>query len=259
MIVDDGGASPAASPQRLPVGADDLVLHANSGDPYGVAWQTIDLTGAATSLTGALPVANGGTNAATAAGARTSLGLVIGTNVQAYDAFLASIASLGTAADKMIYTTGVDTAAESALTSVARTFLAQATVALQRSVLGKVLPRYGLLASKSAMDVNSAGSDNAMTVEAARYRIDKVVFDNASINLTTATAGIFTAAGGGGTTIAADQALAALTATTKFKDLTLDAGVGTDVLTSATIYARCGTAQGAAATVNVFVFGWVLE
>lgn len=190
---------------------------------------------------------------------RTDLALVPGTNVQAYDADLAAIAALVSAADRVPYATGAGTWAIATLTAYARTVLAAATAGAARVTLGKVLPRYGLLASLTAMNLNSAGSDNAMTVEATRYRIDKVTFDNASINLTTATAGVFTAAGGGGTTIAADQALTALNATTKFDDLTLDAGVATDVLVAGTIYGRCGTAQGVAATANCFVFGWVLD
>lgn len=71
--------------------------------------------------------------AANAGAQRTALGLVIGTNVQAFDAELAAIAGLTSAADKGIYFTGAGAAALFDLTSVARTLLAQTTQALMRT------------------------------------------------------------------------------------------------------------------------------
>lgn len=73
---------------------------------------------------------------ADAAAQRTTLGLVIGTNVQAYDAGLQSISGLTTAADKMIYTTASDTYAVTTVTSYARTLLDDTDAATARSTLG---------------------------------------------------------------------------------------------------------------------------
>jgi hypothetical protein len=129
------------------------------------------------------------------------------------------------------------------------------TAAAARTNLG-ILGGYGLLGSLTGVDLNVGANDNAFTILSARYRIDKITVENASVSLTAATAGLFTAAGGGGTTLAADQALSALTASTKFDDLTLDAVTGTDVITAGTLYFRVGTAQGAAATADVHLFGW---
>lgn len=62
-----------------------------------------------TGVTGLLPLANGGTNAATAANARTSLGLVIGTDVQAYDADLDAFATKTAPAGAVVGTTDTQT------------------------------------------------------------------------------------------------------------------------------------------------------
>lgn len=104
----------------------------------------------------ARPVVAGGTGATTASAARTALGLVIGTNVQAYDAGLASIAGLTTAADRGIYTTASDTYAVFTLTSAGRALLDDANAAAQRTTLG-----LGGLATLDILDEDDMASDSA--------------------------------------------------------------------------------------------------
>lgn len=82
--------------------------------------QKISLTA---SITGILPVLNGGTGSDVPATARDNLGLTIGTNVQAYDAGLQSISGLTTAANNLIYTIGSDVYATATLTPFSRTLL----------------------------------------------------------------------------------------------------------------------------------------
>ena len=113
-------------------------LVTTSHDYLSLSGQAITLNAIdlAADVTGTLPVANGGTAATDASGARTSLGLVIGTNIQAYDAGLNSIAGLTTAADKMLYTTAADTYQTADLTAAGRALLDDADAAAQRTTLG---------------------------------------------------------------------------------------------------------------------------
>lgn len=82
------------------------------------------------------PIVAGGTGASSASAARTALGLAIGTDVQAYNAALASIAGLTTAADRMIYTTASNVYAVTTLSSFARTILDDADAATVRGTIG---------------------------------------------------------------------------------------------------------------------------
>ena len=92
-----------------------------------------------------LAVADGGTGASNASNARANLGLAIGTDVQAQDAGLQSIAGLTTGVDQTIYTTASDTYAVASLTAYGRSLIDDADAATARATLG-----LGTLATQSA-------------------------------------------------------------------------------------------------------------
>ncbi len=109
-----------------------------------------------------LAIADGGTGASTASGSRTNLGLAIGTDVQAYDDALASIAGLTTASGQIIYTTASDTYATSTITAAGRAILDDADASAQRTTLG-----LGSLAVKNTVGSGDYDSSSIVTANIA--------------------------------------------------------------------------------------------
>lgn len=131
-----------------------------------------------------LSISNGGTGASSASAARTNLGVAVGTDVQAYDAGLASIAGLTTSANQLIYLTAPDTYATTVFTAAGRALLDDADAAAQRTTLG--LGTLAILSSVNngnwsgtALALGNGGT-GATTAAAARTNLGLGNVDNTS-------------------------------------------------------------------------------
>ena len=79
---------------------------------------------------------------------------------------------------------------------------------------------------------------------------------NASVDLTTAQLAVYTGPGATGTAV---KTAYALTGNTTAAKVIVTAATSTDAITSDNLYIRCTTAQGAAATADVFIYGYDLN
>lgn len=240
IIVNNNAGTPPRN-TRLAAGANGSVLHSDNTQPTGRRQSGIDLTGAATLLSGALPIGNGGTG-------QTA-------KDEAYDALSPNttrgdITKMGAAGDNERMAIG---AANTVL-------LSDGTDPSWGKVAGAHMKQaYKLLGILSANLNLGAATDQAITMLATRYIIRKVIIEAATVNLagTAARFGIYTNAAKGGTAIVTDpnSELTALTASTKFDDVTLAATPGTDVFTNATLQFHLSAVHGSAATMSVTLWG----
>ncbi len=122
---------------------------------------------------------------------------------------------------------------------------------------------YRVIGKLIGADMNVT-TDQAITIQGlgdqfSKYVVERIVVTNASISLTTAAGGVYTAASKSGAIVAAGQVYSALTAATKYVALTLTGASLTDVLTVSTIYLSLTTGQGAAATADVYIYGRLFQ
>jgi len=139
-LLDDTNASAQRTTLGLAIGSDVQAYDAELAALAGLtsaADKGIQFTGSGSAATYDLTAAGKALlDDADASAQRTTLGVAIGSDVQAYDAGLASIAGLTTAANKIIYTTGSDTYAVTDFTAFGRSLVDDADAAAGRTTLG---------------------------------------------------------------------------------------------------------------------------
>jgi hypothetical protein len=112
-----------------------------------------------------------------------------------------------------------------------------------------------LIASAQSVNLNTVGDTVANILVSGRVSVQSIIVTNASTDLTTAQLAVYTGPSAGGTAV---KSAYALTGNTTAAKTVVTAATSTDAITSTPLYIRCTTAQGAAATADVFIYGYDL-
>ena len=111
-----------------------------------------------------------------------------------------------------------------------------------------------LLGVYTGVNMNATGDYAIPVINTTNYSVANVVVTNASISLTTAVGAVYPGANATGTAIvAASTAFSGNTGPTVVNQLTV---ASTVIQSGQNIYFRVTTAQGAAATADVYVYGY---
>ena len=115
---------------------------------------------------------------------------------------------------------------------------------------------YRLLASAKGVNLNAVGDTVANLLnDSGNVSVQDIIVANASVDLTTAQLAVYTGPGATGTAVKTAYALTGNSATDK---VVVTAASDTDAIDVDKLYIRCTTVQGAAATADVFIYGYDL-
>ena len=112
-----------------------------------------------------------------------------------------------------------------------------------------------LIASAQGVNLNAVADTVATVLVNGSVVAASVLVSNASVSLTTAQLAVWTGPGGTGTAVKTAYALSGNTTSAK---AIVTAATSTDAITGTPLYIRCAVAQGAAATADVFIYGYDL-
>lgn len=113
-----------------------------------------------------------------------------------------------------------------------------------------------LLASVQGVNLNQVGDTVAKLLnDSGNVSVQSIIVTNASVDLTTAQLAVYTGPGATGTAI---KSAYALTGNSTSAKVVVTAATSTDAIDVSQLYVRCTTAQGAAATADVFIYGYDL-
>jgi hypothetical protein len=113
-----------------------------------------------------------------------------------------------------------------------------------------------LLASAQGVNLNAVADTVATLVnDSGNVSVQSIIVANASVDLDTAELAVYSGPGATGTAIKSAYALSGNSTSAK---VVVTAATSTDAVDVSQLFIRCTTAQGAAATADVFIYGYDL-